>query len=417
MTRRVVIIGGGVIGLACAYYARQRGLSVTVIERNGPQRDGCSFGNAGMIVPSHFTPLAAPGMVSLGLRMMWNPESPFYIKPRLSGELLRWGMQFWKSATAAHVDRAGPVLRDLHLKSRECYGELADRFGNSFGLARNGLLMLCKTQHVLDDEARMAEKGRLLGIPAEILDARQTRDLDPGIDLEILGSVYFPLDCHLTPQTLVRGLQEHLEGEGVRFVWNSLVAGWRFEGSRLAAVRANDVEIEADEFVLSGGSWSQGIVKDLHLSLPIQAGKGYSLTLEHPRQLPKICSICTEARLAITPMGSTLRVGGTMEIAGLDESINAVRVRGIVKSFPAYYPAFQVEDFAGITPWVGLRPCSPDGLPYIGRTAKYDNLVIATGHAMLGLSLAPITGRIVGEVLSREAPSVDLEVLSPDRFA
>jgi D-amino-acid dehydrogenase len=168
--------------------------------------------------------------------------------------------------------------------------------------------------------------------------------------------------------------------------------------------------------VLCGGSWSPTVARDLGLSLPMQAGKGYSLTVTQPRQLPAICSIFTEARIAVTPMAGTLRFGGTMEIAGLNEDINPVRVRGIIKAVPKYYPEFRSEDFQGISPWRGLRPVSPDGMPYLGRTRRHRNLVIATGHAMMGLSLAPITGLLTSEILSGEKPSIDIGLLDPDRF-
>jgi len=170
------------------------------------------------------------------------------------------------------------------------------------------------------------------------------------------------------------------------------------------------------KFVLAGGAWSPRLAHELGLHLPIQAGKGYSLTLPKPPQLPQLCSICTEARLAVTPMGSALRIGGTMEIAGLNEDINPVRVRGIIKSALQYFPAFKESDFDGIQPWRGLRPCSPDGLPYIGRTAKFANLSFASGHAMMGLSLGPITGQLIAQILSGEKPPFDLSLLSPDRY-
>ena len=169
--------------------------------------------------------------------------------------------------------------------------------------------------------------------------------------------------------------------------------------------------------VLCGGVWSAQLAKELELKLPMQAGKGYSLTLANPKQLPELCSICTEARLAVTPMEGALRVGGTMEMAGIDESITQRRVRGITRAFPQYFPAFEEKDFCEVKPWSGLRPVSPDGMPYIGRTKRWNNLTIATGHAMMGLSLAPATGRIVAELLSGEKSPVALELMSPDRFA
>src|SRR5438105_3457374 len=159
MSKRVVVIGGGVIGLSVAFYCARRGWRVMLVERNGERRAGCSFQNAGMIVPSHFVPLAAPGMVALGLKWMWNPASPFYIRPRASRDLLEWCWRFWRSANVAHVRRAAPLLRDLSLASRACFEELAAMPESDFGLVKNGLLMLCKTQHALDDEVRTAEQA------------------------------------------------------------------------------------------------------------------------------------------------------------------------------------------------------------------------------------------------------------------
>ena len=418
MSREVLIVGGGVIGLSTAYYAAQRGFRVTVVERQGPGRDGCSFGNAGMIVPSHFIPLAAPGMVALGLKWMWNPESPFYVQPRLDWDLLSWGWRFWRAGTAEHVRRASPLLRDLSLAGRACFEELAALPGNDFGLVKKGLVMLCKTEHAWEEEAATATRARELGIPAEVLDARQTAALDPGVTMDIHGSVYFPQDCHLTPQRFMAGLQQQCEWHGVKFLWHTEVTGWRTQGpdGEIAALQTNRGELTADEYVICGGSWSPSVARDLRLNIPLQAGKGYSLTLPSPRQLPAFCSIFCEARIAVTPMGQTLRIGGTMEISGLNERINPARVRGIIKAVPHYYPEFQARDFADIPPWRGLRPCSPDGLPYIGRPARHRNLVVATGHAMMGLSLGPITGRLVSNLLTNEPTQIDLTLLNPDRF-
>ncbi|HZT22633.1 MAG TPA: FAD-dependent oxidoreductase [Verrucomicrobiae bacterium] len=417
MSQHLVIIGAGVIGLSTAYNCARRGFAVTVVERHGAQRDGCSFGNAGMIVPSHFIPLAAPGMVKLGLKWMWNPASPFYIRPRLDAELLRWGMHFWRAANAGHVRRAAPLLRDLLLASRKYFEELAALPGVDFGLVQKGLLMLCKEPHTLREEIHTAEMARALGIPAEVLDARQVAALDPGVRLDIAGAVHYPLDGHLTPARLMAALQQQCERLGVKFIWNREAVDWRIENRRLRAVKfSNAPEMVADEFILCGGSWSPLLARKLGLNLPLQAGKGYSLTLPKPRQLPQRCSILCEARVAVTPMDGALRVGGTMEIAGLNEDISPVRVQGIVHSFCRYFPEFRAEDFDGIQPWRGLRPCSPDGLPYVGRTKKFENLSLATGHAMMGVSLGPVTGKLMADILSGEKPAVDLALLSPDRF-
>ncbi|PYK58492.1 MAG: FAD-dependent oxidoreductase [Verrucomicrobia bacterium] len=413
--KHILIIGGGVIGLCTAYYAARQGHRVTVIDRDGADDEGCSYGNAGMIVPSHFVPLAAPGMVALGLKWMWNPASPFYIKPRLSRDLLSWGIKFWRAATPEHARRAAPLLRDLNLASRACFEELAEL--SDFGFVKKGLLMLCKTQHTLAEEAKTAQRATQLGVPAEVLDAKQTAALDPNVRMDVSGSVYFPKDCHLSPDRFMAALKHQLHQEGAHFSWETEVTGWRVDGSRVEAVQTAKGEFSADEFVVCGGSWSPVVARDLRLNLPLQAGKGYSLTLPQPRQLPQICAVFTEARVAATPMGNTLRFGGTMEIAGLNEEINPVRVQGIIKSVPKYYPDFTPQDFEGVQPWRGLRPCSPDGLPYVGRTARYSNLCLATGHAMMGLSLGPITGRLIAEILSDETPSIQIGLLNPDRYA
>lgn len=435
MSKRIVVIGAGAIGLSVALHCARKGHRVTVLERGAAGRGGCSFGNAGMIVPSHFVPLAAPGMVQLGLRWMLNPESPFYIKPRWDRDLLDWSWKFWRSANAEHVRRSAPLLRDLNLASRALFEALADapapdaaagaaavpiptpRGLGDFGLVKRGLLMLCKTPHALEEEAKFAAQANQLGVPAEVLTAAQVAQLDPGATMAVAGAVYFPRDAHFTPDRYVAALQAECARLGVAFTWQAEVRRLRAAGSRLAAAQIDTAEVEFDELVLCGGSWSPVLMRELGLRLPLQAGKGYSLTLPHPRELPQLCSILTEARLAVTPMGTGLRFGGTMEIAGLTETINPARVRGIINSVPEYFPKFTPADFAGVTPWQGLRPCSPDGLPYLGRTAKYENLVVATGHAMMGMSLSPITGQLVSELVSGEKPAFPLELLSPDRFA
>jgi len=391
------------------------------VDRHAAMRDGCSFGNAGMIVPSHFVPLAAPGMVALGLKWMWNPESPFYIKPRLNSALVGWGYRFWRAATPEHVRRTAPLLRDLSLASRAAFEEISAGSGPGFGLTQRGLLMLCNTDRGLDEENHNANRANELGIPAEVLTRDQVAALDPAITMKVLGGVYFPKDCHLSPDRFMSTLQSHLGQAGTQFHWNTEVQAGRRQGNRVSALQIRTStgqaqEIVADEFVLCAGSWSTQLARGLDLSLPMQAGKGYSLTLREPRQLPGLCAILSEARVAVTPMGDNLRFGGTMELAGLDETINPVRVRGIINSVLRYYPRFKEADFASVQPWCGLRPCSPDGLPYLGRTTKFSNLTIATGHAMMGLSLGPVTGQLVAEVISGERSTHDLSLLSPDRF-
>jgi len=424
---RVVVIGAGVIGLCAALYCRRRGLEVTVIDRRPAARDGCSFGNAGMVVPSHFVPLAAPGMVKLGLKWMWDPKSPFYIKPRLSWDLLSWGVQFWRAANRRQVERAAPVLRDLHLLSRSLYEQLAAEPGADFGFTARGLLMLCKTPHGLEEESRAAGHAERLGVPADVLDAASVARLEPDLPADVAGGVYYPQDCHLSPAAFMAWLESVLSRDGVRFRWQTDVSGLLGDQGRVTAVRHAGVgtdatsksfveQTEVDHLVVAGGVWSPAIGQHLALKLPMQAGKGYSLTLDRPRQRPRTCAILTEARIAVTPMGESLRFGGTMEMSGLDESINAARVAGITAAIPRYYPAFHESDFEGLPAWHGLRPCPPDGLPYLGRSFRHANVVVASGHAMMGVSLAPATGAIVAALLCDDTPPADVSLLRPDRF-
>ena len=401
--------------MCAAHYLLERGHRVTVAEREAEDHRGCSFGNAGLVVPSHFIPLAAPGMIGTAARMMLRARSPFYIRPRLDRELLGWAWKFCRAANARQVDRAAPLLRDLHLASRSCFEQLAAA-ANDFGFTTNGLLMLCKSARTLEEEAHVAERARALGIPADILDARQAAELEPNLRMDVAGAVYYPRDCHLSPDRLMDALRNRVRRAGAELRWGREIRGFESRGRRITGAVTRDGRIEADEFVLCGGSWSPAISRDLGLKLPMQPGKGYSLTLDRPRKLPTTCAILTEARVAVTPMDGRLRFGGTMEMAGLDERINPLRVQGIIESIPKYYPEFTADEFKDVKPWCGLRPCSPDGLPYLGRTLVRENLTIATGHAMMGISLGPVTGRLVSQIVSGESPSIDIGLLKPDRY-
>lgn len=414
--KHVVVCGGGVIGLCCAYYLAREGHRVTLVERDAEDHDSCANGSAGYISPSHVIPLAAPGMVAMGLKWMLSSRSPFYVKPRLDADLVRWGWLFMRSCTKQNVERAAPVLRDLCLASRTLFEEFADLTQNDFLLEKQGLLMLCKTEQALEHEDGLIRLANGLGIEAKVLSAAETTAFDGGARMDIAGSVFFPIDCHLSPRRFMRSLTKLLHAAGVTFRWSTSVTGWRADGTRLAAVLTSAGEIEADEFVLAGGSWSPSMLAGLGVRLPMQAGKGYSLTLENPRFQPRVPAILTEARTAMTPMGKTLRFGGTMELSGINGVVRPERVRQIMESVPKYYPDFGPEDFAGVQPWFGLRPVSPDGMPYIGRFRQHPNLLAASGHAMLGVTLGPITGRLVAELVDGREPSVALEALTPDRF-
>jgi D-amino-acid dehydrogenase len=413
--KSILIVGGGVIGMCSAYYALRKGLQVTIVERGAPDHDCCSLGNAGIIVPSHLVPLAAPGMVGLGLRMLPNPASPFFIKPRLSLELFRWLWLFCRAANPGHVRRSAPLIRDLSLASRACYEELSHMPGEDFGLTKKGLLLLCKTKHHLGEEVKTARLAGKLGLPSELLSQAQAADL-VGIHLDIAGGVHYPLDCHLTPQRFLGAMTRAVANLGGTLAWSTPATGWKARRGRILALQTENGEMPASEYILAAGAWSPELVRGLDLRLPIQAGKGYSITLPCPRLHPALPTILTEARIAVTPMGQSLRFGGTMELAGLDDSINPIRARAIIDAIPKYFPDFGPDDFRDVPVWRGLRPCTPDGLPYLGRVGRYQNFSVAAGHAMLGVSLGPITGKLLAQILVGEKPDIAIGALSPDRY-
>jgi D-amino-acid dehydrogenase len=357
-------------------------------------------------------------MVWNGLKWMLSSRSPFYIKPRLDSDLIRWGWLFSRHCTEEHRRRSAPILRDLCLESRALFLELSDITGDNFELKQEGLLNLCQKQETLDKYSKgLAALCNELGVEARTLNAQETAVLEPGAKLQVAGAIYFPIDAHVSPRLFVPAMVALLKEMGVQFAWNTSVYGWRAEAGRIVGVSTTGGDLLADEYVLTGGSWSPAMVQGLGIRLPMQAGKGYSLTMDRPRLHLKKSMILTERRVAVTPMGEKLRFGGTMEIAGHTDRVRPERVEQIIAGAKAFMPELTDADFAGIKPWFGYRPVSPDGMPYIGRLGRYANLSTASGHAMLGLTLAPISGKLIAEVLGGRKPSVDLSLLNPNRFA
>ncbi|GHB77838.1 NAD(P)/FAD-dependent oxidoreductase [Persicitalea jodogahamensis] len=413
--KSVGIVGGGVSGLFSAYYLLQEGCEVTIIER-GNFADGCSFGNAGMIVPSHIIPLAQPGMIAKGMRWMLDAQSPFYVKPRISSALVKWGYLFWKKSTEKHVHYAIPHLRDLSLLSKELYQELASQDDFAFGWEEKGLLMLFKnpgTRHEMEEEAAVANRS---GIEARLLSGKETQALEPHVQLTVEGSVFYPGDAHIYPNQLIAGLVSYLKKSGVRFLEDNVVEDFEIQNEKVKSVKTDSGSYSFDEFVIAAGAWSPILTQKLGISLSLQGGKGYSFLAEGLETKMQIPAIMLEARTTATPMGGGVRFAGTLEIAGTDETINMNRVRGIHHSIRQYYPDLEVDFPEEEKVWSGLRPCSPDGLPYIGRVKNFNNLTLATGHGMMGLSLGPATGKLVADTIAGNKASVGVEAFAPGRF-
>jgi D-amino-acid dehydrogenase len=412
---KAIIIGGGIIGLFSAYYLNRSGWEVEILEQ-GDLTDNASFGNAGMIVPSHFIPLAAPGMVEQGFRWMFNSKSPFYVKPSLNPELIGWGLKFLKAANKQHVERSATALRDLSLLSKKLYTDLEHDAGFDFGFADKGILMLFKTPKFEEEERHTAEKAISLGLDAQYLTAGECRKLQPDIELDVLGAVHYHCDAHLYPNKLMAGLVNHLEKAGVKIHRNTPVTKIEHTDSKITQVISNDKSFTADTYVMAGGAWTPSIAKLAGLNIPLMPGKGYSFMVDEPQHRMTIPALLCEARVSVTPMNGQIRFGGTMEIGKINQQVNMNRVAGIVESIPQYFPDFAPDLPRQKDIWFGFRPCSPDGLPYIGLSSRYSNMAIATGHGMMGLSLAPATGKLIDEVLNSNTPSTNISQFSPNRY-
>ena len=410
---KVVILGGGVIGLCSAYYCKNHGFEVTILDK-GEFSSGTSFGNAGMIVPSHFVPLAQPGIIAKGIKWMFDSESPFYVRPRFSRSLLDWGWKFYQYSSKNHVLGSAPLLKELNLESKRLYVSLCDQL-EDIKIDEKGLIMYCKTRRALDEQAQLADQAVKLGLKAIVMDKQQLNDIDPNLTLDVEGGVYFPDDAFFSPNLFLEKLKLKLIEEGVEMV--SQVDNIKFEvGKNLKLIDTNQGTFSGDQFVISAGVWTKELAKLLGLKILMQSGKGYSFTLENPVEIPNICSILTEAKVAVTPMIEGLRFAGTMEIGPLNFDISQRRVQGIKKSIASYFPSFHLSDFNEAEIWTGLRPCSPDGLPYIGRVKKLSNVLLATGHGLMGMSLGPITGKLIAEIASDQYPRIEISSLAVERF-
>ncbi|HYC40068.1 MAG TPA: FAD-dependent oxidoreductase [Chitinophagaceae bacterium] len=411
----VTIIGGGVIGLCCSYYLRKEGFEVTVIER-GDLSDGCSFGNMGYVSPSHFIPLASPGIVSQGLRWMLSSRSPFYIRPRFNRELIDWGLRFWKNANSRTVARNVPHLYQLLRLSRELMNELKDALPGSFTMIEKGCWMLYRDPKTGEHEKKLADQAEKLGLRTLICDAQTVQEYEPDVRVHVAGGVLYLDDCHVDSAQFMRTIYSWLRDNGVRFWLNTGVHSFSTENGGIRAIQTDKGEIPVQLLVLANGSWMGKTAKLAGIRLPLQPGKGYSVVYDGLERNTKYPSILVERRTATTPIGKWLRIGGTMELSGHDNRILPRRVRAIYDAVKEYYPDLDIQPPDPAKAWFGYRPVTPDGMPCIGKTGRYSNLYFAGGHAMLGLSAAAATGKLLGELIGEKETSIPVSAFDPERF-
>jgi len=411
--KHIIIIGGGIIGLSAAYYLQKEGHQVTIVDQSNMD-SGASYVNAGYLSPSHIIPLAAPGVMKKGIKWMFNSASPLYIKPRLDLDFLQWTLAFNKSCNTKHVEKSIPVIKEIALLSQDLYEDIHRVEGFKSHYEKKGLLMLCQTDHVLEEEVKLAYLAQKEGLDVIELNIEELKAIEPNVNINAKGATYFKCDSHSTPNEFMESIKAYLKRVGVQFYINETVEDLEVKNGKIKAIKTNKQILKADEFVLAAGSWSYLLSKKLGLKLLLQAGKGYRINTVQETGIT-IPSILVEKKVAVTPMNGFTRFAGTMEIAGINHDIRKERVEAIANAATKFYPEIKLSPEEKNLAACGLRPVSADGLPYIGKSSKCANLTIATGHAMMGWSMGPATGKLVAEIISNKKTSMNLDMFHPDR--
>jgi len=409
----VLVIGAGAIGICSAYYLAEQGLQVTVVEQK-EVASGCSGANAGLIVPSHSIPLAAPGVLCQGLKWMLKPESPFYIKPRFDPVLFSWLRKFRKASNSQQMMDGLRILRDLNYASLELFDHLISDESLSCNYRKDGWLLAYKTAKGFKKALEDAPLLEAHDIELKILSADETLEMEPMFRPEISGGIFFPEDAYLDPEKFIRALAGRLRERRTTIFEQTKMLELETLNNTIKVVRTTRGDFKPKHMVLAAGAWSPGLVQNLGFNLPVQPAKGYSVSVKKPEICPAIPLYLSEAKVAVTPLEDILRFAGTMELSRMDFGINRGRVDAIMRAAKDYLE--EIEELEIIDIWYGFRPCTPDGLPIIDRVPDYDNLIIATGHCMLGVSLAPITGKLISQLVSGQTPDVDLKLLKATRF-
>lgn len=411
---RIIIVGGGIIGTACAYYLSQAGRNVTIFEQGSFGR-GCSHGNCGFVCPSHVLPLAGPGAVGRALWSLLTPNAPFAIKFRFDLSLWSWLLQFARRCNGSAMVEAGHAIAALLNSSRQLYAELLQQEPIDCEWQEHGLLMVFQTRKGLDEHAATDQLLHdTFGVAATHYEGEALTSLEPALKPGLAGGCLYPLDAHLRPDRLLTGWRRILEARGISIRENCPVSGFVAEKGRARAILTPQGPLEAEAFVVATGAWTPFLRQHLGCPIPIQPGKGYSITMPRPARCPALPMLFPEHSVGVTPMRSGYRLGSTMEFAGYDSTLNRRRLYLLRQGAAPYLqePACEpVEE-----EWFGWRPMTYDSKPIIDRSPALANVLIAAGHNMLGLSMAPATGKLVAELLNQQTPHLDPGPYSARRF-
>ena len=410
----MLVVGAGIVGIACAHYLSRAGHPVTVIDQ-GTVGGGCSHGNCGHICASHVLPLTEPDNLRDGLASLLNPRAPFRVKPQWRGAMLRWFWEFARRCNRRQMLVAGHQLKPLLESSMNEYRVLFAEHPIEAEWHPGGLLYVLKSRRGMD---RFAAQDALMreefGVGARRVEGHELPGLDPALRDDLAGGFHYQGDAFLRPDALLANWSQWLATDGVRFDENRKLHRVRSDRGRIAGLVTDGGEMTADRYVFATGAWSGLLAADLDCRIPVEPGKGYSITMSRPGNCPRHAMVFTEHRVAATPFKDGFRLGSMMEFAGFDSSLPRWRIRQLVDSATPY-----LREPAGAEvreTWFGWRPIAWDSLPIIGRLRDLDNAVLATGHHMLGMTMAAGTGKLVAEILGEEPPHIDPAPFSPGRF-
>jgi D-amino-acid dehydrogenase len=410
----VLVIGAGVIGLSCALELLKVGRGVRVIDA-GQVAGGSSHGNCGTITPSHAVPLAAPGMIFKALRWMLQADAPFYVQPRFDPALARWLLQFARRCNAADYRASSRAKSAILTLSRRTLEATIRSEGLDCEFSGDGTTYVYRDPASLDEAARMVASLAEFGVRAEMIDAARLQRDEPALRDGMAGAVHFPDDASLRPDRFAAELARRVRERGGAIDEICAAIGFqRDRDGRITTVRTPRGDLRPSEVVLACGAWSPGVAQQLDLRLPIQPGKGYSITFSRPGLVPRRPLVLRERSVCVTTWGSGYRLGSTMEFSGYDTQLNRIRLDALRRGAAEY-----LRDPVGADvheEWYGWRPMTWDDIPIIGRARQTPNLMLATGHGMLGVSMATATARLVCDLISGRTPPIDPSPYSPQRF-
>ena len=410
---KVVIIGCGVIGAATAYYLNQKGWSVTIIDKDRFGY-GASHGNCGLIVPDHILPLNSIDNLIKGIGWVFKKDAPLLIKPRLDPALAKWLMKFALHCNQKDILVSAQGRAAIMQSAIDLYHGLMIEEALDCEWGVTGALHIFKSHKEFENYGSADGLKKKFGIVATALDRKSLLKQEPAVGDKVAGAWFYRQTAHLRPDSLMKGLKRVLIRKGVEIIEQTEVTGFQSENNKAVAALTGHEHFPADQFVVATGAWAPMLNKALGCKLPIQPGKGYSVTMKRPQNSPSVPCFFQETGVVITPWQNNIRLGGTMEFAGYDESLNQVRIDALLHAAQSYLRDLKFIDIQD--KWCGWRPMTCDGLPIIDRSPRLENVMIAAGHNMLGLTMAPETGKLVSEIISGEVPQVDPYPYRVSRF-